>query len=168
MVVVVIAPALVVKGKLADFVVAVTVKVEDVCLVVAGKLLEGFSLAGRVRRAFFAVPAVQLGFLIFLQLVGVVVSGEAFRGLIAGDFAAIARDRPILSKVAFLFPVYYGIACGILGVRLFKVLSLDIKVNALLLALLPDISEELREGYVAPLDFNVIIRHGVGLLKDYV
>ena len=58
LVVVAIAPALVVKGKLADFVVAGTVKVEDVCLVVTGKLLEGFGLAGRVFRAFFAVPAV--------------------------------------------------------------------------------------------------------------
>ena len=93
-----------------------------------------------------------------------VVSCKTFGGLIAGDFAAIARDRPILSKVAFLFSVSYGIACGILGVRILKVLTLDIKVNARILTLLPDIPEELREGYVAPLDFNVIIRHDGGLL----
>lgn len=102
MVVVAIALALVVKGKLADFVVAGTVKVEDVGLVVAGELLEGFGLAGRVLRAFFAVPAVQFGFLVLLQLVGMVVSCKTFGGLIAGNLAAIARDRPILSKVALL------------------------------------------------------------------
>lgn len=136
-------PALVDKGKLADFVVAGTVKVEDVGLEVTGELLEGFGLAGRVFRAFFVVPAVQFGFHVFLQLVGVVVSGEAFRGLVAGNLAAIARNRPILSKMAFLLAVYYGIACGILGVRLFKVLPLNIKVNVLLLALLPDIPKKL-------------------------
>ncbi len=110
--------------------------------------------------------AAKLGFLIFFKFVRIVESCVALHRLIAGKFAAELCNRPITGRMAFLFSVNYRIAVTLRAGRAFKFFPVDFHIDAFLLALLADIPEELRKGYIVTFNFNTIISHGVGLLKD--
>ena len=59
--------------------------------------------------------------------------------------------------MAFFLAVDYGISGTFGAVRVFKFLPVDLHIDAVLFALLPDIPEKLCEGYIAALYFNRIV-----------
>ena len=68
--------------------------------------------------------------------------------------------------MAFFLAVDYGIAVSFGALWVLKFLPVDLHIDAFLFALLPDIPEELCEGYIVALYFDRIVCHCVGLLKD--
>jgi hypothetical protein len=155
-----------VKGKLANLVEHGAVMVEDIGLELVRECAYSFHLAGRIRSVLLMVIAAKLGFFVFLKLVRVVISGVAFGSLIACEFAAELFDLPVFSKVAFLYAIHYHVAAALAPVRIFKKVPLNAKVNVFSLALLADIPQELREGYIVAFNFDIIISHGECLFKD--
>ena len=133
---------------------------------VVWKASDCFRLAGGIGSVYRPVIAVQFGFLIFFQLVRVIISGEAFRSLVACQLPAQALGGNVLGGMAFLFSVYYRVAVAFRAVRIFKFLAVNLHVDAFLFALLADIPEKLCKGYIVALYFDRIVCHGVGLLKD--
>lgn len=100
----------VVKGKLANLIEHGTVKVEDICLVVIGEGLTSFRPAWRVGSGFRPIIMAKLCFLIFFQLVGIIVMDESFLRFIACQFTAEVSNNPIFLRVTFLFTVNYSIS----------------------------------------------------------
>ena len=93
-----------VKGKLADLVIHGAAPIKDIGLVVTGEGAHCFRLIRRVRSVCRPVIAAKFGFLIFLQIVRVVVSGVALQGLLVFQLAAISCKCSILSRMAFFCP----------------------------------------------------------------
>ena len=119
--------------------------------------------------AFLAPPpSSHSGTAWFLRILPtrLIVSRKALRGLIAGYLTPEVRHGTVSGGMAFFLAVDYGIAGTFGVVRIFKFLPVNLHVDALLFALLPDIPEELCEGYIVVLYFDRIVCHCVGLLKN--
>ena len=106
---------LVVKDKFAYLVIHGAVPIKDVYLIVVCKAPDCLRLAGGIGSVHSPVMAVQLSLLVFFQFVGVVVSGEAVRGLVFCQLPAQVFAGDVLGGMAFLFSVHYDIAVAFGG-----------------------------------------------------
>ena len=110
MIVIAVAGLFVVKGKLANLVIHGTVKVEDIDMVVIRKGLTSFRPAWCVGSGLRPIIVAKLCFLIFFQLVGIVVMDESFLCFVTCQFTAEVSTGSIFRRVAFLFAVDYRIS----------------------------------------------------------
>ena len=94
--------------------------VKDIGLEVIRKGFTGFCPAWRFCPVFRPIIVAQLGFFVFFQLVCVIVSRKALRGLIAGYLTPEVHHGTVSGGMAFFLAVDYGIAGTFGAVRIFK------------------------------------------------